>query len=279
MSYLININSDNVINSNNTIYKYNFVNGSFTSKNCEMCISQAQIPYAWYNVSNNYNNNSFKISWTVGGVLTLYTIVLPDGFYTIEQINEYINQFCIINGFYLIDSNGDYVYYFKIVDNATYYKVQLLLYSVPSSLPTGYTLPSNFAGFPTIPTTPEFVILNNNFQILTGFNAGTYGGGNVDLSYLSQNTPLGANVNSLIIRCSFINNNISFPNDILDVIPIEGATFGENINYSPTFEKWTNIINGSYSSMTISIVDQNYNTIYSLDNNICITFLIREKKI
>jgi len=278
MSYLININSDNVINSNNSIYKFNFVNGSFTSNNCEICISQAQIPYSWFNVTVNYNNNSFQISWTVGGVLTLYTIVLPDGFYTIADINEFIQQFCIINGFYLIDGNGDYVYYFKIVDNQTYYRVQLLLYTVPNSLPTGYSLPPNFAGFPTVPTTPEFIVLNNNFTILTGFNSGTYGSGSVDLSILSQNTPQGANVNSLVIRCTLVNSNISFPNDILDVIPIVGATFGANINYEPSFEKWQRIMNGSYSSITISIVDQNYNTIYANDNNVCISLLIREKE-
>ena len=278
MSFLITINGNNVISNNNTVYRFNFVNGSFVADDMEMCIGLAQIPYSWYNITTNYNNNSFQISWTVGVTTTLYTIIIPDGFYSVDDINSLIEEFCILNGFYLIDASLNNIYYFKILDNPSLYKVQLLLYTFPNSLPTGYTTPTNFVGFPTVATTPQFIVLNNNFQIYTGFINGIYGGGSLNLSIVSQNTPLGANVNSLVFRCSLVSNNISFPNDILDNIPIINASFGQNINYAPAFEKFITINDGSYSTLTLYIQDQNYNTVYALDSNVSISLLIRKRK-
>ncbi len=55
-----------------------------------------------------------------------------------------MQQYAISNGLYLVNSNGDSVYYtpaFYI--NTVSYAVQMLLYTVPRSLPTGWTHTSN----------------------------------------------------------------------------------------------------------------------------------------
>jgi hypothetical protein len=68
------------------------------------------------------------------------------------------------------------------------------------------------------------------------------------------------------------------PSDILDTVPITSTSFGSNLTYDPSFEKWINIRDGSYNSMTITFQDQNLNTLYALDPNISMSLLIRQKR-
>ena len=67
------------------------------------------------------------------------------------------------------------------------------------------------------------------------------------------------------------------PSDILDTVPIN-SSFGSNINYNPSFEKWIDIRDGTYNTMTITFQDQSFNTLYALDPNISLSLLIRQKK-
>ena len=66
------------------------------------------------------------------------------------------------------------------------------------------------------------------------------------------------------------------PTDILDSFPIN-STFGSNINYIPSYEKWVRVHHGTYSNLIITFVDQNYNNIQILDQNVIITLLLRQK--
>ena len=75
---------------------------------------------------------------------------------------------------------------------------------------------------------------------------------------------------------TLLDNNIIMPSDILDCIPIN-SQFGSNITYDPSYAKWIKIKNGIYSSMTITLTDQNFNTIYARDSNLIITLMIRQR--
>jgi hypothetical protein len=60
----LTINGTNVANNLNNMYQYQFKNGTFeVPVNAEMMITSFQIPYSWYNVTQRYMNNSFKIHW------------------------------------------------------------------------------------------------------------------------------------------------------------------------------------------------------------------------
>ena len=80
----------------------------------------------------------------------------------------------ISNGYYLINSTGQYVYYYTIQYNTYQYGNQVLAYAVPTSLPTGKTAPSNWAGYPTVSRTPYITVTSNNFGTFLGFTAGNY---------------------------------------------------------------------------------------------------------
>ena len=93
---------------------------------------------------------------------------------------------------------------------------------------------------------------------------------------LSNLIPQGSIVNSLLVKCSLVNNGCSNQSDILDAFAIggsSGGTFGGNLNYTNNIEKWVRISEGRYNN----IVDQNNNDISILDSNLLINFLIRVK--
>jgi hypothetical protein len=231
-------------------------------------------------VSSQYANNTFSLIFPTGATTQTVAVTLPDGYYSINDIQNYIQQVCITNKFYLITSGGSYVYPFFLAYSSTYYKVQIICATIPNAADMatlGYTQP---AGAPALPTATTGV------QFVTGTLGGIIGFANATTlpavatastqNFLSTQTPIGSNVNSLIFRCSLVDNNVSFPSDIMDGCSIN-TVFGSNIIYDPSFEKWVKMKSGTYSSLIFTIVDQNFNQIYSVDPNIAITLMIRQK--
>ena len=289
MSFTLVLNSTNVTSSStNTTFKYNFINGGFQLKNMEMCVSSITLPYSFYNVSSYYNNRTFSLIFPKGATTQTISVTLPEGFYTVTDINSYIQQICLDNGAYLIDSTGNYVYYQQLVYNSTYYSVQLLLYPVPTTLPTGYsyasagTLYTSSANLPTTSYTPQLVLSSaGSISTIIGFVSGaTYPStqSTTNKSILSTLTPVGSSVNSIIMKCSLVNNPVTTPSDILDSLPIHNSTFGSNITYEPSFEKFISLSDGTFNNFTFSFRDQNLNEIYARDPNVSITLIIRQKK-
>lgn len=294
MSFTLVINSSNVSNTNtNATYQYNFINGGFKiEQGLEAMISSAQIPYSIFNITSVYGNNKFLLGFPTGAgtnTYTTFTITLPDGFYQMSDVNNYIQQFCITNGLYLINASGQNVYYVSFQVDTPYYSNQILLYTVPRSLPTGWTQPSNWIGYSTFTSdrTPyvQFSVAQN-FHDFIGFANGVYPSGalttgrTTNYSQLStQLPPIGSYVNSIIVHCSLVNNSVVSPSDILDAFQITNTTFGSNINYQPTVEKYVRLQAGTYNSMIIYLTDQNNNPITLIDPNILITILFKKKKI
>ena len=80
-------------------------------------------------------------------------------------------------------------------------------------MPVGYTAPSNWIGFLLgVPRTPYIQILSTNtLSSFLGFTPGYYpasaaAGETANYSINSNITPLGSTVNSVIVRCSLVNN-------------------------------------------------------------------------
>jgi hypothetical protein len=272
------LNSNNVVaGSNNTTYQYKFSRNMMIKDEAEMAISSVTIPYSWYNITARYANNIVAIYFPVTFGSAPLSITFDDGFYTVTDINARIQQECIKEGFYLINASGQYVYYLTLLYNPTTYGVQLICQPVPTSLPAGWSAPANWNGYPPTPTTPNLIITNAEFGKLIGFTTGTYPSSVSFPTYynvLNTFTPVGSNINNLIVRSSLVDNEIGFPTDIVDSLAIT-SSFGENINYVPPVLKWVKISAGIYQYFNITFVDQNLNSIYALDNNVCITLMIK----
>ena len=242
MSFTLVFNSQNVVGNGNNTYKYNFIQGNFNiPPDSEIMVANVQIPYSFYNITAAYNNNSFQLNFpTSSSTYAAYTITVPDGFYTTTSLNFYFQQWVISNGFYLINSSLQNVYHYSFQYNTYQYGNELLAYTVPTSLPTGYSYPSGYTsggnGYPSVSRTPYITILNNKLGTFLGFTANNYPAADTNTNYSinSTITPVGSAVNSIIMRCSLVDNKVSVPMDILDSFTIGGSSFGPNINYAPT---------------------------------------------
>jgi hypothetical protein len=150
-------------------------------------------------------------------------------------------------------------------------------------IPTGVTNSTtnnigNLLGFtsgayPSTPTTKTFTTpatLTNSFPLPSI-------GGNSLTAYTPPFPAIGSAVNGVIIRCSLVDNAISTVNDILNSTPIN-STFGSNIIFNPLIDSFVKIKKGTYSSLTITFSDQNFNTLYMNDPNILLSLMIRFPK-
>jgi hypothetical protein len=272
-------NSNVVANSNNSRYQYNFIGGNFKTKNARMCISQVTVPYSWFNISTQWVNQKFNFIWRFGASDTSFPLTIPSGFYSTADLNAFLQQQMISLGAYLLNSSNQYVFYASIVQNQTYYANQLILTKVPTSAEAttlGLTAPSGFLGFPTVATTPgiSFPATNSVGSVLGFAPSSVYGPSTSDISQLSTQTPVATNVNSLIVHCNLANNPVTMPSDILDSIPIVDTAFGANLNYSPSFEKWISITDGTYNSLLITLTDENNINLVAQDNHSLFTLVL-----
>ncbi|MFY8160334.1 MAG: hypothetical protein ACOVNU_03320, partial [Candidatus Kapaibacteriota bacterium] len=234
------------------------------------------------------------ISFSGGGgsnaaaTTTLYvpfTCQIPDGFYTVNTLNLFLQKFMVDNRIHSIEAAGNNIFYLSIAPNTVVYGNQILLKAIPVTLASGVTSPTGTnPSFPGLPSgtakTPYIEILDNNFTKFLGYTSGFYGLlATTDQSFVSNITPKGSTVNNLVLKCSIVNNNTTNQSDIIDVFSIGaatgGAVFGGNLNYTNDIEKWVRITTGTYNSIIFTIVDENMQDIAILDNNLLINFLIK----
>jgi hypothetical protein len=287
MSFSLVLTQSNVVaSSNNSIYQYNFLGGNFQMKDNEICITQATIPYSFFNVNPTYGNTitlTFPFATPVGPTI----LTLTSGFYTVNDINLWFQNYCVANKYYMINSSGQFVYFLAFFTNTTYYQNQIVFTTLPTAAQAttlGWTVPVGATW--TLPAAAANMTVafaaSGSIAPLLGFAAGSsYTGtgvvGGDASSVLSTQTPVGSFVNSVILRSNLINNNVGNPTDILDSMPIANSTFGANINYSPSFAKWVSVADGTYSQFNISLFNELLQPIVAQDNRVLINLLIRKK--
>jgi len=273
MSFNLILNSSNVVGSNNNTFNYNFIGGNFlVDENTDICVASATIPYSWYNITIA---QTITVTWPGGGT---YLWSIPAGFYTVSDLNLLLQTFCITNNLYLINASGVYVYYLALYTNTTYYKVQLIAQLIPTSLPSGYSAPSSWPGYPATTATPSITLSSTSaqFNSIIGFANGTFPSvTSANISVLSTLTPVGSSVNSLLMTCNLCSNPVAMPSDIIAGIPIT-STFGSNINYQPSYQQFVKLRPGKYSSLTLRLLDQSLNPLQALDGNVCIVLNIKK---
>lgn len=279
------LNSNNLVSSDyNNTYVYSFPKGSVTFKNDYIALSNLNIFYSWYNITSSttysrYGNNTFQYVWYVGGSGTTYTVTIPDGTYDIVDINAYFQSVMYSNGQYLTNASGVNVYYMELIANATTGLVQFNSYIVPTSLPSGWSEPSNWLGYPSTTITPQ-IIITSAFDAIIGFEDGTYPSATQTSNYSveSTSTPQISPLNSIIITCSVANNDYSIPSTVIYSFPaLTDAAFGSLITVQPSNFAFVPIKDGTYTDLSISFLSQDYSPVYIADSNLVMQLLIADK--
>lgn len=299
--FVIVLNSSNIVaDGKNSSLVYNFPN-SVVLKDKYIAVSQVVVYYSWFNITSAYMNNTFSYTWTVGGVSTTYNVVIPDGIYEISDINYYLQWTMINNKHYLINSTGDYVYYAELVVNPNRYAIQLNTFQVPTSLPTGYSVPSGWAGYPTQTFNP-IITFPSGFYNIVGYapisGVNFVSNGNVNngytpptayatnyyvtkdslgtLSYLSNVSPNVQPNSSIYVSISNINNPYAQPSSILYSITPTVA-IGEQVIEAPPNFMWNKMIDGTYNQLRVQLLGIDKNVLTMADPNMTIILTIRDK--
>lgn len=295
--FVIVLTASNVVpDGNNNSFVYNFPN-SVVLKDKFIAVSSVTMYYSWFNIQSTKQNNTFSYTWTVGTTTTTYQVVIPDGLYNISDINSYLQWTMINNGTYLINNSGDYVYYAEMIINPNRYAVQLNTFKVPTSLPSGWSAPSNFVGYPTQTFNP-IITFPQYFNNIVGYTAGFTSNGNVNnaytpptasksnnyvtkdgagtLSYLSNTYPDVQPNSSIFLSISNLNNPYSQPSSIIYSITPTVA-IGEQVIERPPNFMWNKMIDGTYNQIRVQFLGIDKQPIPLADPNLTIILSIRDK--
>lgn len=183
------VNSSNVVaNTNNSVFKYNFPAGNVDfKKGQKLALGSIQMYYSTFNITSAQGNNQFSYIWVDGREIT---ITIPDGFYDVSTLNDFLHFVMVQQGHYLLDTAGNYYYFITAVINSATYQIEvntfpisLATYPVATYTIGTYSSSTITTSSPTTPVswsrptasiTPMVRILANNFRNIIGFSAGYY---------------------------------------------------------------------------------------------------------
>lgn len=269
------LNQTNLVSNNgfNNIYRYAFP-GSAAFKDAKLAVSKIQIYYSWQNINTYYNNDTLSIIFPTAATTATLSITIPNGTYSIADLNAYLQSQMIANNYYLVDSGGNNVFYIELVENAVRYSVQLNTFPVPTSLPSGWTNPGYT--LPTTAYTPQLVVPATNIVNSIGFAAGTYPPAQQTSTYsvISTTVPQLSPVSSVIVQCNLVNNLLSNPRSVIYSFSPGGVSYGSLIESNAYEYSWIPIQDGTYSTIDIIFYDQNNNQLQIIDTNLVIFLLI-----
>jgi hypothetical protein len=293
------MNSTNIVNDgNNNKLIYKFPN-SVVFKDKYIAVSSISMYYSWFNITSLYGNNTFSYTWTSGVSTTTFDIIIPDGLWDIAAINNYIQYECISNGTYWTISGTNY-YPFELIINANRYAVQLNTYYIPTlaTAPSGITLPSNWAGYPTTSYNPV-VTFPSNFNNIVGYTAGFTSNNNIGgtvtfgtasasnnyaskdsttntISYLSNTAPQVQPYSSILFSLSNINNPYTQPSSIIYSLN-SNVGVGELISEKPPNFMWNRLIDGTYNELRLTFLGPDLTPLIINDPNMTILLTVRDK--
>jgi hypothetical protein len=291
MKTIIMNQSNLVRDGQNNKLVYRFPN-SVQFKKSTIAFAGVSMYYSWFNITSTFGNNTFSYNWLDGaGVATTYNVVIPDGLYEVEQLNEYLQFIFIQNGHYLVDGGGNNIYYAEFLVNSTRYGVQINTFSFPTALPAGYSNPSGMP-FPPQSFNP-IITLPPNINEILGYVPNFATNQNLNnayvppvsqyesklangtLSYISTSAPNIQPNSSLLFALSGIDNAYAVPTSIIYTL-VSQVGVGELINEKPPEFIFTRLIDGTYNELRLTILGTDLNPIKINDPSITIILVIRD---
>ena len=225
------------------------------SRNEQIALQHLALHYSWNNLTAAFNNlTGCSYRWVDGQE---YPVNYPEGFYEIENLNEYLHFTMRQNGHYLLDADGQEVFYLRFQLNQVYYAVTVTSTPVPSALPADW---SNPQGVPLSGLAPQLLIGNTNWGKLIGFPPGSYPSaqGSSQSQFNSPIPPVISPVTVVQVICDWVNDGrfTTKPSVIASFVP--DVPFGALISYTPMTLSFYDVIESYYSGISLRLVDQDY---------------------
>jgi hypothetical protein len=277
MSFPIIINSTNEI-SNNT-YRVSLSNTTDLS-DYNVAVGTCQIYNSWYNINAQpLNNNQYTLTIPTSTIPVTLVITIPDGAYNISDLNNQLQYTLIENGYYIYNSTTLLNRFYCAWElDPTSYSIQFITYTLPTSLPSGFT-----SGGMTFPAGTEQYQLTisstNNFGQIVGYNAGTYpstSSSATTRTKVSDFTPNVSPISAVQMRLSCVYNHLSSNSQLLHVFTTNNQPLGSLIDASPNELQFVPCI-GNHKELTLSFYDQLGNVLNMLDPNLVIKLVFKKK--
>jgi hypothetical protein len=297
-----------VLNSNNLVQDgqnnklvYRFPN-SVLFKNTYVAVQSASLYYSWYNISSALGNNTYSFQFpNTSGVMTTYTVTMPDGIYEVSDIDAYFQYYCLQNGLYYTTPLGENVFFMTFKVNLSLYAVQVCCYTTPNSAGGGN--PNSWvAGFGTaLPATSQTLTptIPPNFNETIGWPVGTWTGQNWAglsfptssgtylnvpyswnattgvVAYSSPNSPQVQPNGSIYISLNNINNPYAIPSTTIYAITPTGTAGSAIIEKPPQF-CWNKFIDGTYNQIVLTFLGLDGSPISIKDPQMTVLLAIKD---
>ncbi len=277
--HTITLTRDNITTAENNRLEFEMAGQNL--EGCSIALSSAYLYYSWTNINAAVlNNNTMEVTLDNS---TFYTITFPEGMYEISDINAYLQQWSLEQGLYLTNTNtSEKIYFIEAKVNVVLYGSQINVYSIPSTLPSGYSLPPTgiLASLPASITLPGFRLTSKIAEFL-GFednkNVAAVSGLTTNFAVVSHLSTKAPNVQPnpvIFLNCQQIQNSYSrsgFMYPISANVPNAGL-----INVEPAQYSFNNLTPGNHSKLTFTLTDRNGTPIKLQDPNMVLSFVIRD---
>ena len=270
---IISLNTTNYVGNN--VYRVKFPKTVQFKKGDKLSLYSFSMYNSFYNISSSQYQNTF--TWFNG---TIYNWNIPDGYYSVSDLNIWLQQQFILNKLYCVNSNNSQNIYFVVFQtNSVVYKTEIDVYYMPSATNAssyGYKIPTGATW--TFPSTNTMVTItiNKNLQTYFGItNLLTFGiiSPAQNMHYLSNVCPIVSPIFSIYIGCNLILSDFNQIGNLMSQFAIN-ATYGNLISYNSTIDSQIDIKEGIYNELLITLWDQNNNPLIFIDPELTLFLIV-----
>jgi hypothetical protein len=223
---------------------------------------------SFYNISQKqYNNSNITFTWFDG---TVYNWVIPDGCYSLSDLNLWLQQQFIINKLYCTNANNSQnIYFVTFQTNSVLYKAQIDVYFMPSSTNAtlyGYQKAVGATwNFPSSNTMNKIEI-NSNLKSYFGTTQTLFGDITPaqNMNYLSNICPVVSPVFSIYLGCNLIVSDLNQIANLFCQFPIS-CSYGNLLKIDSSIDALISIKESIYSEILITLWDQDNNPLIFQD--------------
>lgn len=302
MSSIVLFNSSNFSSYNGRL-TYKVSGATLALKGKEVGLQQISMYNSFPNVrSNDFEN--FPVSNVIiiripvwDGSTQQYTnfnsfeLEIPTGFYSYEDFNFLIQNFCINNGLYLIDpATGNNIYFFQLSVNGPRYRIQLDVFRIPTAAQAatlGYVSGGMVLNPGNRAITPQIQLTDKSPCSVWGFDPGFYPttpafsnssaySHAAAFEIMGQKPPQINQVTAIRVHCNLVMDVTSYPVDLIAQVPIEAA-YGGSKTFQPSEITHQAISDGFYDNIVVYFTDQNQNILIPGDPQITLALVIKDR--
>ena len=273
---IISINTTHYVSNN--MYRLKLSKAVQFKKGDKLSLYSFSMYNSFYNISaSQYGNSNITFTWFNG---TIYNWVISDGYYSLSDLNLWLQQQFIINKLYCTNANNSQnIYFVQFQTNSVLYKAQIDVYFMPSATNAAlyaYQIPSGASWTFPATNTMNKITINSNLKSYFGTSNTIFGDITPaqNMNYLSDICPTISPVFSIYLGCNLIVSEFNQIGNLFSQFPIS-ASYGNLIKIESRIDSLISIKEGIYSEIIITLWDQENRPLIFIDNELTLFLIIQ----